>query len=64
MSLHIITVVVRVLHIAVSRSLQCRCLVSVSPGPVSDMQRPVETCREWSELETGDMQRGAEEHAE
>ena len=50
MSLDIITVV-RVLHTALSRSLQC--LVSVSPGPVSDMQRPVETCRELSRrLET------------
>ena len=47
MSLDIITA----LHIALSRSLQCPRLVSVSPGPVSDMQRPAETCRE---LRAGD----------
>ena len=29
-----------------SRSLQCQCLVGVSPGPVLDMQRAEETCRE------------------
>ena len=46
MSLDIITVVRFLVAFSLSRSLQCRCLVGVSPGPVLDMQRAEETCRE------------------
>ena len=46
MSLDIITVVRVLVAFPLSRPLQCRCLVGVSPGPVLDMQRAEETCRE------------------
>ena len=46
MSLDIITVVRVLVAFPLSRPLQCQCLVGVSPGPVLDMQRAEETCRE------------------